>query len=160
MREPNQLEQQPRDCVVEMKIDRISRLYRDKGVLRCIRKTKRKTDNGPKPREASTDSSVLFMPLRILLRSRIKQRQFTLYTKSRNQVQDRTRYFWHVCSSKDSDEVSTDKINRLLRKHIDETSDEQLKKKGIAPFSMSGEKHKERYSKNYCTATENENLWS
>ena len=57
-------------------------------------------------------------------------------------------------------EVSTDEINRLLRKHIDETSDEQLKKKGIAPFSMSEEKRKERYSKNYCTATENENLWS
>ena len=39
-------------------------------------------------------------------------------------------------------EISTDKINRLLRKHIDETSDEQLKKKGIAPFSMSDEKRK------------------
>ena len=25
MRDPNQLEQQPRDCVVEMKIDRISK---------------------------------------------------------------------------------------------------------------------------------------
>ena len=44
-------------------------------------------------------------------------------------------------------EISTDKINRLLRKHIDETSDEQLKKKGIVQFSMSEEKRKERSRK-------------
>ena len=37
-------------------------------------------------------------------------------------------------------EVSTEKINRLLRKNIDETSDEQLKTKEIAPFSMSEER--------------------
>ena len=34
-----------------------------------------------------------------------------------------------------------------LRKHIDETSDEQLKKKGIVQFSMSEEKRKERSRK-------------
>merc|ERR1711892_1006402 len=47
-------------------------------------------------------------------------------------------------SQKAAESVSTDKINRLLKKHIHETSDEQLKRKGIAPFSMSEKKHKDR----------------
>ena len=47
-------------------------------------------------------------------------------------------------TSKDPQEISTDKVNRLLNKHIDETSDEQLRRKQIAPFSMSEKKRHDK----------------